>query len=58
MNTDDPIYYMKLHTSTTVFCGQFRWEVTRVPGGWIYTAIDHNSDAMNSVFVPYSEDFK
>ena len=43
------IYEMKLHE-----CLKFSEElyVTRVPGGWIY------SNANNSVFVPYNDEFK
>lgn len=31
------------------------WEITRVPGGWIFQC--GNSDAISSVFVPYDSEF-
>jgi hypothetical protein len=33
-------------------------EIRRVPGGWIYTFTDKSCPVMNSVFVPYNNEFQ
>lgn len=45
---------MGLHTDEQVGA-TLRWNVTRVPGGWIYQDI-HVKEAV--VFVPLSDEFK
>ena len=48
------IYKMKLH-EILLLDNQECVEITRVPGGWIYSLayFDGNKDIINSVFVPY-----
>lgn len=50
------IYSMKLHETLT---SEFGGEITRVPGGWIYTVLKGtiHGYAVASVFVPYNNEF-
>lgn len=51
------IYKLKLHETTQIKTGYIEYWVTRVAGGWIYFHPRLDSGQMNSVFVPFSEEF-
>ncbi len=48
------IYTLKMNES-----GRFgKWNVTRVPGGWIYLQVEHDRGvAITAVFVPFDNEF-
>jgi hypothetical protein len=48
------IYQMKLHES---FCIGYN-DITRVPGGWIYTKFNEEYQIESSVFVPFHNEFQ
>ena len=57
INPQATLHTMKLHEQLDIegAC------VTRVPGGWLYVALETYQDqtiALPPVFVPYSEEFK
>lgn len=49
------IHKLKLHEVTTALNGSL--QIVRVPGGWIYTYHRLDEGQMNSVFVPYNQEF-
>lgn len=49
------IHKLKLHEVTTTLNGSL--QIVRVPGGWIYTYHRLDEGQMNSVFVPYNQEF-
>ncbi len=51
------VYDLKLHKSITVGTGRIEYEVVRVIGGWIYNHMRLDSGQMNSVFVPFDNEF-
>ena len=53
---DKSIYALSLHESTKIQGHSIY--VTRVPGGWIYELYDTDTTTMNSVFVPFNNEFQ
>lgn len=51
------IYKLNLHECYQVKVGFADYQVTRVPGGWIYNHPRLDSGQMNTIFVPYSKEF-
>ena len=51
------IYDLKLHEHLTLSQG---FDVTRVPGGWLYQEWVDNGDTttLSSTFVPYHDEFR
>lgn len=49
----------KLGLFGTVYISEIDKQVTRVPGGWIFTSWDFEKDdlANDGIFVPYNEEF-
>jgi hypothetical protein len=53
------LYSIKLNEQIVMpRTGPIEWDVTRVPGGWIYSYVRLDSQQMMSVFVPYNNEFK
>ena len=55
MDKSKSIYDLELHEETS---SQGWYTITRVPGGWIYELRRPSSNILESVFVPYSDEFK
>ena len=51
---DNLLYSMKLHD--TLFYDDF--QVTRVPGGWLYSKSDIVGKVLDSVFVQFNNEFQ
>lgn len=49
------IYDLKLHEMIEI---NTHLEITRVPGGWMYTYIDLSLENSRGVFVPYNDEFE
>jgi hypothetical protein len=49
------IYKMRLHEQLRITDHLY---IRRVPGGWIYTEYNPNSEAENAVFVPFDNGFQ
>ena len=54
MDKED-LYAMDLHE--TIGNHHSRFNITRVPGGWIYDTWGETGEAGIAVFVPYHEEF-
>lgn len=55
LNSANDLYEMELHERRYV---SDEIDVTRVPGGWIYTKYRLDQQAMTSVFVPFDNEFQ
>lgn len=51
------LYNMSLHETVQVAKRYNNWEITRVPGGWLYRSMLYNEHAVPPVFVPKSGEF-
>lgn len=55
---DKNIYSLKLHEYITIKAAFCDFTVIRVPGGWIYVNPRLDSGQMNTIFVPFNDEFK
>jgi len=55
-NTYEKLYDLELHEQYKIGCNS-EWNVTRVPGGWIYTYHRLDAGQMNSIFVPFDNEY-
>ena len=59
MNSNVNIYKLKLHETTSISLDNgFNQHVTRVAGGWIYQTIRLDRNLINSIFVPFNNEFQ
>jgi hypothetical protein len=57
LNSPQELYEMELHECRTVSSPYM--QITRVPGGWIYTTLPVNDLTIpTSTFVPYDNEFQ
>lgn len=55
-NTYEKLYDLELHDQYKIGNNN-EWNVIRVPGGWIYTYHRLDAGQMNSVFIPFDNEF-
>jgi len=51
------LYTMVLHETVTPKSDNFI-QITRVPGGWIYTFYNHDGSSISSCFVEYHNEYQ
>lgn len=56
MNVD--IYNMRLHEKVEITVDEFRVEVVRVPGGWLYKEPNSFDSSPSYTFVPFNNEFQ
>ena len=57
---DNCLYNMKLHEQKSVgdhLLDTVATQVTRVPGGWVYSQLDKSCNVMGTCFVPFDNEF-
>lgn len=57
-NNEVNIYKLKLNETVELWAGAITYFVTRVPGGWIYNNMRLDHGQMNSVFVPFDNEYQ
>lgn len=53
---NDELYNLDLHQNLLIVDSDFELFATRVPGGWIYTAMV--GDSGSTCFIPFNSEFK
>ena len=57
INKEKTIYDLELHETIRIPVDHIEWHITRVASGWIYSHVRLDQGQMNTIFVPYNNEF-